>query len=434
MGSNSGNDSRALGKVISVTTLNIAKKALWLHDKGLQKLLHYLSENGEEARVVGGAVRNQLLGYPVNDIDIATTCLPEEVIKRITAAGFNAVPTGIEHGTVTAVVNGHGFEVTTLRADLETDGRRAKVVFGRDWKIDAERRDFTINAIYADAAGNIYDDVNGLADIETETLRFIGDPQQRIKEDYLRILRFFRLFAWVGHGRPDAEALKACARLKDGLLQLSAERVWSELKKLFSAPDPTRALLWMRQTAILAVIVPETEKWGIDAFRPLVETEHVMGFAPDPLLRFFSILPPDVNRMAKMADVLRFSKAEKTRLLNWAKINAIKYDCSDLELKKLVYHHGKQAVLDKLTLLLANARAHALSNDNALVEANHYIRLRKLVETNDSPVFPISGKDLLPLGITEGPLIGSKLKILEKRWVESGFLLDRQALLDMALS
>ena len=432
MGCDGCNDSFARRKVIPVTTLNIAKKALWLHDEGLQKLLHCLSENGEEARVVGGAVRNQLLGYPVNDIDIATTCLPDEIIKRASENGFKAVPTGYEHGTITVVVKDHSYEVTALRADIEPDGRRAKVIFGRDWKTDAKRRDFTINAIYADANGKIYDDVNGLADIETETLRFIGTAEERIREDYLRILRFFRLYAWVGKGRPDAEAIKACARLKDGLLQLSAERVWSEVKKMLSAPDPTRALLWMRQAAILGIILPETEKWGIDAFRPLIETERVMRLPPDPLLRLFSIVPRDEVRLKKMAERLRFSKLEKTRLMDFARISPIKYNSSDIEIKKLVYHHGKQAVLDELTLALSNARAHALSNDNALVEASHYTRLRKLTEQYDIPVFPLTGKDLLPLGITEGPAIGHKLKALEKRWVESGFLLDRKALLDLA--
>lgn len=432
MGCDGCNDSFARRKVIPVTTLNIAKKALWLHDEGLQKLLHCLSENGEEARVVGGAVRNQLLGYPVNDIDIATTCVPDEIIKRVSGNGFKAVPTGYEHGTITVVVKDHSYEVTALRADIEPDGRRAKVIFGRDWKNDAKRRDFTINAIYADANGKIYDDVNGLADIETETLRFIGTAEERIREDYLRILRFFRLYAWVGKGRPDAEAIKACARLKDGLLQLSAERVWSEVKKMLSAPDPTRALLWMRQAAILGIILPETEKWGIDAFRPLIETERVMRLPPDPLLRLFSIVPRDEVRLKKMAERLRFSKLEKTRLMDFARISPIKYNSSDIEIKKLVYHHGKQAVLDELTLALSNARAHALSNDNALVEASHYTRLRKLTEQYDIPVFPLTGKDLLPLGITEGPAIGHKLKALEKRWVESGFLLDRKALLDLA--
>lgn len=432
MGCDGCNDSFARRKVIPVTTLNIAKKALWLHDEGLQKLLHCLSENGEEARVVGGAVRNQLLGYPVNDIDIATTCVPDEIIKRASENGFKAVPTGYEHGTITVVVKDHSYEVTALRADIEPDGRRAKVIFGRDWKTDAKRRDFTINAIYADANGKIYDDVNGLADIETETLRFIGTAEERIREDYLRILRFFRLYAWVGKGRPDAEAIKACARLKDGLLQLSAERVWSEVKKMLSAPDPTRALLWMRQAAILGIILPETEKWGIDAFRPLIDTERVMRLPPDPLLRLFSIVPRDEVRLKKMAERLRFSKLEKTRLMDFARISPIKYNSSDIEIKKLVYHHGKQAVLDELTLALSNARAHALSNDNALVEASHYTRLRKLTEQYDIPVFPLTGKDLLPLGITEGPAIGHKLKALEKRWVESGFLLDRKALLDLA--
>jgi tRNA nucleotidyltransferase/poly(A) polymerase len=226
-----------------VSGVTIAGKAPWLNDPGLQTLLKVLSANGEQARIAGGAVRNTLLGEPVADVDIATTNEPRQSIARTEAAGFKVVPTGIDHGTVTVVADGKAYEVTTLRADIETDGRRAKVAFGRDWEADAERRDFTINALYADANGTVIDLVGGLTDLEGRTLRFIGDPEQRIREDYLRILRFFRFFAWYGSGRPDAEGLKACARLKDGLEQLSAERVWSELKKLLSAPDPSRAAL-----------------------------------------------------------------------------------------------------------------------------------------------------------------------------------------------
>ena len=194
-----------------------------------------------------------------------------------------------------------------LRADVETDGRRAKVSFGRDWKLDAERRDFTINALYAEADGTVVDLVGGIADIEARRLRFIGDAEARIREDYLRILRFFRFFAWYGDGRPDAEGLKACARLKEGLGQLSAERVWSELKKLLSAPDPSRALLWMRQAGVLTSVLPESEKWGIDAIHGLTKAEKDLGWTPDPLLRLEAIVPPDAARMKTLAERLRFS-------------------------------------------------------------------------------------------------------------------------------
>ena len=219
--------------------------------QALQRLLAALAQGGEEARIAGGAVRNTLLGQPVADIDIATTNLPEETIRRAEAAGFKAVPTGIEHGTITVIAGGKPYEVTTL-ARRRRDRRppRQGVVRPR-LEADAERRDFTINALYAEADGTVVDLVGGIADIEARTLRFIGDPEARIREDYLRILRFFRFFAWYGDGRPDAEGLKACARLKEGLDQLSAERVWSELKKLLSAPDPSRALLWMRQAGVL---------------------------------------------------------------------------------------------------------------------------------------------------------------------------------------
>ena len=429
MGRYGRNDSILLRKVICVSLLNIAKDAEWLQDKDLQLLLHCLSEEGEEARVVGGAVRDHLLGRTVNDVDIATTCLPDDVIARVKKAGFKAVPTGYEHGTITVVKEGKAYEVTTLRSDMEADGRHAKVIFGRDWKKDAERRDFTINALYADLSGNVYDEVNGLADIKTQPLRVIGVADDRIQEDYLRVLRFFRFFAWVGKGRPDAEGIKASARLKNGLLQLSGERVWSELKKTLSAPDPTRAILWMRQTGVLSVILPETEKWGIDALHPLIDTEHALGWEHDPLLRLESILPPDRARLIILADRLRLSKAEKSRLLNWAEVGTIQSDCSDMKLKKFIYYHGRQAVLDQLSLELSSARSHAISKDSALVEAGHFARLREFATTYQIPVLPVSGKDLLALGFEAGPNVGQQLKTLEKLWVDSGFRLDREALL-----
>ncbi|MBE0692106.1 MAG: CCA tRNA nucleotidyltransferase, partial [Aquamicrobium sp.] len=301
-----------------MSAVSLAGRADWLAKDDLQRLLAALSQGGEEARLAGGAVRNALLGEAVSDIDIATTTVPEETERRAQAAGFRTVPTGKEHGTITVIAGGEAYEVTTLRADVATDGRHASVAFGKDWKADAERRDFTINALYATAAGEVIDLVGGLADLETRTLRFIGDAEARIREDYLRILRFFRFFAWYGNGRPDPEGLRACARLKDGMVRLSAERVWAELKKLLAAPDPSRALLWMRQTGVLSLVLPESEKWGIDAVHALVAAGRDLGWQPDPLLRLEAIVPADPARMAALASRLKLSKAEAARLAAWA--------------------------------------------------------------------------------------------------------------------
>lgn len=282
----------------------------WFRQPALRRVLDLLNADGGEARIAGGAVRNALMGVPAGDVDIATTLVPQEVVARAKAAGIKAVPTGIEHGTVTLVASGTPFEVTTLRRDVETDGRRAQVAFGTDWQQDAERRDLTINALYATADGEVVDLVGGLPDIETKTVRFIGDADQRIAEDHLRILRFFRFFAFYGGGRPDADGLRACARAKDKLAVLSAERVWSETKKLLAAPDPFRALLWMRQSGVLSAILPETEKWGIDTIPALVATEQALQWDPDPLLRLSAMVPPDAERLSALAQRLRLSRAE----------------------------------------------------------------------------------------------------------------------------
>ncbi|MHC5233055.1 CCA tRNA nucleotidyltransferase [Brucella sp. LJL56] len=410
-------------------SMNISGKANWLKAKPLQALFKALNRDGGEARVVGGAVRNTLLGTKVSDVDLATTHLPRDTVRLATEAGFKPVPTGIEHGTITVVVQGHPFEVTTLRQDIETNGRHAKVAFGTDWKVDAERRDFTINALYVTADGTIIDHVGGLADIESRTLRFIGDAEQRIREDYLRILRFFRFFAWYGSGRPEAEGLRASARLKDGLSQLSAERVWSELKKLLSAPDPSRALLWMRQAGVLNLILPESEKWGIDAIHGLVRTETDLGWQPDPLLRLESIIPPDSVRMEEMGKRLKMSNAERARLEAWARADAVKPELSEQALKKTIYRGSKQAVLDRIRLAYATARADAAGSDDAMIRAGGFARLLDAAEHYDTPVFPVTGSDLLAIGFEKGPELGEALRSLETFWIDSGFSLDRTALL-----
>ena len=229
--------------------------AAWLKDGAIARLLALLDRDGEEARVVGGAVRNALMKLPVGEIDVATTAVPQDVVRRVEADGLKAVPTGIEHGTVTVVVDGHPFEVTTLRVDIETYGRKAKVVFGRDWQADAARRDFTINALSASPDGRVYDYVGGLADIAAHRVRFIGDPAARIAEDYLRILRFFRFHAWYGQGVPDATGLHACIAARSGLDMLSRERVRMELLKLMLAPHATPTLAVMAEAGILGTVL-----------------------------------------------------------------------------------------------------------------------------------------------------------------------------------
>ncbi|MFC5386097.1 CCA tRNA nucleotidyltransferase [Aquamicrobium segne] len=404
----------------------------WLAQADLQRLLSVLSEGGEQARIAGGAVRNALLGQMVADIDIATTTVPQETMKRAIAAGFKVAPTGIDHGTVTVIAGGTPFEVTTLRADIETDGRHASVVFGRDWKADAERRDFTINGLYAKADGTVIDLVGGLADIKARQLRFIGDPQARIREDYLRILRFFRFFAWYGHGRPDAEGLKACVQLKDGLDRLSVERVWAELKKLLSAPDPSRALLWMRQAGVLSHVLPESEKWGIDSIHGLVRAQMDLDWPIDAMLRLESILPPDAARLKDMAKRLRLSRAQTERLQNWALAPSVRPDTSERALSRQLYTGNVEAITDRLRLALSAARARAVGDDKALVEAGGYFRQLRFVQGWDRPDFPVKGADLKGLGLVAGPKLGALLKQLEQEWIDSNFMLGREALLARA--
>ncbi len=410
---------------------SVTIKAPWLDEPYLQTLLAVLNADGEEARIAGGAVRNAILGEPVADIDIATTNLPDATVHRAEAVGFKTVPTGAEHGTITVIADGRPVEVTTLRADVETDGRHARVVFGRDWRVDAERRDFTIDALYAEADGTVIDLVDGIADLDRRVLRFIGDAETRIHEDYLRILRFFRFFAWYGSGRPDPNGLKACARLKDGIVRLPAERIWSELKKQLSAPDPSRSLLWMRQAGVLTSVLPETEKWGIDAIHDLVRAEADLGWPADPLLRLSSIVPLDAARMKTLGDRLKLSNAEINRLVQWATTLKVESKITEGELSKCLYRGNLQGYLDRLSLDLAVARGRAYRNDKAPVEASGYFRLLSHAQKWRKPQFPLHGGDVAPLGV-EGPKLGVLLKALETEWVDSGFSLESEALLKRA--
>ena len=401
----------------------------WFKDPALGRIFTLLNEDGEEVRVVGGAVRNALMGLPVSDTDLATTWAPEQVVVRAETAGIRAVPTGIDHGTVTLVIDGHGYEVTTLRHDAETDGRRAKVVFGNDWQMDAERRDFTINALYADQTGAIIDLVGGLDDIASRTVRFIGNPDDRITEDHLRILRYFRFFAHYGEGRPDAAALKACARARDSLAKLSSERVWKELKTLLKARDPGRALLWMRQAGVLTAVLPESEKWGIDSIGGLVATETALDWEPDPMLRLMAIVPPDTERMRELSSRLKMSRAEADRLARWTEAPVVAPTLAITALDRLLYRHGATSLSDRIRLSLVSARARTETDAAALTDAAGHSRHLARATSWERPVFPVAGADLIAKGIQPGPDMGKQLAALKERWIDSNFTLDKQALL-----
>jgi tRNA nucleotidyltransferase/poly(A) polymerase len=395
----------------------------WLKAKTLQSVLGALDAEDGATRIVGGAVRNALFDEPVRDIDLATVFVPAEVIKRAKAAGLKTAPTGIDHGTVTVIAEGTPFEVTTLRADVETDGRRAVVAFTKDWLEDARRRDFTINALYCDGQGTIFDPLGGLTDVAARRVRFIGNADERISEDYLRILRFFRFFAWYGHGRPDPGGLKAVTRLKDGLAGLSAERVWAELKRLLAAPDPARALLWMRTTEIIQRVLPES--WGIDAIHRLMAAERTEGWPADPLLRLEAMLPTDAGKVRALAKRLKLSRAEAKRLNAWAKAPDADPALVETALAAILYRQGAEAVRDRL--------AHAFAREAEAGNRADAAALRKQIVFADDwqkPVFPLKGKDLLAAGMKAGPAVGKRLKALEEAWVESGFTGDQQALLD----
>ncbi|MDM9644964.1 CCA tRNA nucleotidyltransferase [Rhizobium sp. S163] len=407
---------------------NLAHEA-WFNDPALKRVFSLLNADGGEGRVVGGAVRNSLMGLAVSDIDVATTLTPDVVIERAKQAGIKAVPTGVEHGTVTLVIDRKPFEVTTLRADVETDGRRATVAFSTDWQTDAERRDLTINALYVGEDGEVVDLVGGLADIEKRNIRFIGDAATRIKEDYLRILRFFRFFAYYGSGRPDADGLRAAAAARSKLSTLSSERVWSEMRKLLSAEDPGRALLWMRTVGALTEILPETEKWGIDAIPALIATEKALGWTPDPLLRLASIVPPDAKRLEAMAARLKLANAEAAVFKAWANAAPINDEMSTAAFDRLLYRNGAEGITTRLKLALALARGKA---EGDMAEMARSARLNKLLDQAAAwikPSFPVNGGDVMAAGVPSGRQVGETLAALEHQWVEENFASDRATLL-----
>lgn len=369
------------------------------------------------ARFVGGCVRNALLGEPVADVDIATQLVPELVHKVMIAAKIAVHPTGIEHGTLTVVSDHHPFEVTSLRQDVETDGRRAVVAFTDDWALDAQRRDFRMNALYATPDGELHDPTGGgLDDIASRRIIFVGDPETRIREDYLRILRFFRFQAWYGRTVPDAAGLAACAKLRGGLADISAERIWMETGKLLAAPQPLAALDAMELTGVLDQLFIEAK--GLKLLRKLVGLDIREGFAPDPIVRFLALFWKDAAAVHDVANRMKMSNDERHRL-NWA----VQHDAplwggiTEQEVRTALYLAGQQTIRDRLMLEWASDGSADWSDVLTLVDAWQ------------RPVMPVTGADLLKRGVAQGPEIGDALRKLEAAWIDSDFTATHDELL-----
>lgn len=375
----------------------------WLEQPASQRIARLLTDAGHQALFVGGCVRNALLNAPVNDIDISTDARPTHVMELAAAAGIKAVPTGIDHGTITLIEEGIPFEVTTFRKDVETDGRHAVVAFADTVREDAVRRDFTMNALYCDASGTVVDPLGGLPDLVARHVRFIENPEQRIREDYLRILRFFRFTAFYGAPEQgfDADALAAISEHVEGLETLSIERVTSELLKILTAPNPALAIASMAQTGVLMRVLVGADARALPI---LVDLEEQHGLAPNPVRRLAAIAAPEIVQN------LRLSNADRTAHMTLREaVN------SGIGAKALGYRLGAEQGRD--VVLLGAALLETPVDPNALDD----------VAEGAAAVFPVSAQDLMPA--YQGPALGERLKELESRWIASGFKVSKAELL-----
>ena len=369
----------------------------WRERRGMARVLDALGADEGLTRYVGGAVRDDLLHLPFSDVDLATRLRPEQVVERLESAKVRAVPTGIDHGTITAVSNGHPIEVTSLRRDVATDGRRATIAFTDDWKEDAARRDFTINALSADpSTGKVYDYFGGTNDLLARRVRFIGEPLERIAEDHLRILRFFRFHARFGAGAPDADALAACAARANDLMALSRERIADELLKLLAVPDPSPTVAIMLDRNIFRPVLPEIVRPALERLDVLVRTEEQAGISADPLRRLAALLPSDHAVARDVATRLKLSNKARKRL-ECASGSAVPKNA-----QAFAYFAGVKCAVDRLLLRGEAERASAIAGW-------------------ETPRLPIGGGALIDRGLEPGPIVAKTLQSIERRWVEAGF-------------
>lgn len=378
----------------------ILPDAGWRHWPGLDRLLAALGADEGETRFVGGCVRDTLLGLEVSDVDLATRLAPDEVMARLKRDRIKAVPTGLAHGTVTAVIQGRPIQVTTLRRDVATDGRRATIAYTDDWREDAARRDFTINALSAEpASGTIHDYFDGEVDLKARCVRFIGDPLIRIAEDHLRILRFFRFDARFGGGAPDKASMLACQKRRNDLMALSRERVADELLKILGVEYPSPAVVLMFALDIFTPIIPEIDEAAVRRLSRLQEREQAIGIAPDSLRRFAALLPIDPALAAGVAARLRLSKKAVKRLAT-----AAARATDDLQSPEaLAYWLGRDEAIDRILL--------GDGDPNRVAALHGWVR----------PKLPIRGGDLVARGLHAGPLVAATLQAIEQEWVEGGF-------------
>jgi len=389
----------------------------WMTAPETQRLLTALGEG----RFVGGVVRNALLGLAVTDIDIAVPMPPDETVKRLEKAEIKFVPTGWEHGTVTAILGGQPFEVTSLRRDVETDGRHAVVTFTDDWEEDSGRRDFTMNALYAGADGEIFDYHDGIRDLIAGRVRFVGDALTRIREDYLRILRLFRFHAWYGKGEMDADALRAAAAAKDGLGQLSGERIAKELLRLLECPGPVPAMRMMAASGILSELLPYALR--LPRLEQLVAIDAEARFSPDPLLRLAALLPDDAAAARQVSERLKLSNVERARLEALAMPGEkIPAQLSAAEVRRLLYRIGVARLRDLVLLSWA-----ASPRGGAVI---HWRMLLSIADGWERPRFPLTGHDAMMAGVPEGPEVGRLLGAVEAWWLEQDFAPDHAQLME----
>ena len=395
-------------------------EADWLTREATRAVFAALTAEGAEARAVGGAVRNALMGTPVKDVDIATTALPDDVIRLATTAGLHAVPTGMEHGTVTVVARHVPFEVTTLRRDIETFGRHARVTFTTDWTEDARRRDFTMNALYCGADGTVYDPLGGYADLAARRVRFIGNARERIREDFLRTLRFFRFLAEYGNAAtPDPDGLAAVVAEKAGLPALSGERVRAELLRLLAAPGAVEAAGAMRDASLLEPLLGAAG--DVDALRRLAAIEQALGHAPDSVLRLAAL--HGAQTPAEAQQRLRLSGAETARLVH-ARVEdpAFEPQAPEHAAQAFIYRHGAQAFSD-------GALMNWVRSGDAPNSAQRAERVR-LTKRWTAPELPVRGADVLARGVKAGPQVGRVVAALEAWWIAEGFPSDPKRIAD----
>ena len=393
----------------------------WLKDPATTAVLDALEAAGGRGcvRFVGGCVRNAVMGRAIADIDLATALEPPVVVTALEAAGLKSVPTGLEHGTVTAVSGGRGFEITTLRRDVETDGRRAVVAFTDDWAEDAARRDFTLNALYADRSGRVFDPTGlGVAAARAGRIVFVGDPGRRIREDHLRILRYFRFLAWYGQGEPDPAAVAACAAQAGSLSTLAAERVLKELVVLLGAPDPRPALRLMASTGVLAQVLPFAG--DLSRLEGLCRVEALEDRLADALLRLGALFPEGATDVAREAARLRLSSAQRERLVAAAgREPRLVSWMSPRQLRRALHILGPGTALDRLRLAWARSPEGEASGDwRALVAEAGAWRARSL---------PVSGADAVAAGARPGPKVGEALREVEAWWMDEDFPSDAKA-------